>query len=200
MAQMYSKFPGTCQACRTRFAAGTLIDWSRETGARHADETVCAQARQAAAVAPPAPRLDLGPVAAFIGAARQRGLKFPALRVLDVSGTSELRLSLTVKGAAPGSIAVKRGGEFVGCIRPTGETTGGLQADPALQAHLLRVAEAPVQAAQAFAALTCRCSFCNLPLTDEGSVEVGYGPICATHWGLPHRPRGTRTLQQETAA
>lgn len=30
-----------------------------------------------------------------------------------------------------------------------------------------------------------RCCYCNLPLEDVRSKEVGYGPICATHWGLP---------------
>lgn len=30
-----------------------------------------------------------------------------------------------------------------------------------------------------------RCCYCNLPLEDERSKLVGYGPICATHWGLP---------------
>lgn len=40
----------------------------------------------------------------------------------------------------------------------------------------------------------CRCSFCGLALTDEGSVEVGYGPVCAKRWGLPHQPHGVRVL------
>ncbi len=30
-----------------------------------------------------------------------------------------------------------------------------------------------------------RCVFCSLPLTDARSVDVGYGPICAGHHGLP---------------
>lgn len=33
MSQMKSKFAGTCAACRTRFPAGTLIDYDRR-GAR----------------------------------------------------------------------------------------------------------------------------------------------------------------------
>jgi hypothetical protein len=30
-----------------------------------------------------------------------------------------------------------------------------------------------------------RCCYCNLPLEDERSKEVGYGKICAERWGLP---------------
>lgn len=30
-----------------------------------------------------------------------------------------------------------------------------------------------------------RCCYCNLPLEDCRSKEVGYGPVCAKHWGLP---------------
>lgn len=30
-----------------------------------------------------------------------------------------------------------------------------------------------------------RCSYCNKPLEDERSMQVGYGSTCAAHWGLP---------------
>lgn len=31
----------------------------------------------------------------------------------------------------------------------------------------------------------CRCCYCDKPLTDKRSKDVGYGPDCAEHWGLP---------------
>lgn len=40
------------------------------------------------------------------------------------------------------------------------------------------------QAAQ-FGALTGACVFCSRRLTDERSVTVGYGPVCADKAGLP---------------
>lgn len=40
-------------------------------------------------------------------------------------------------------------------------------------------------AAAAWGHLTGTCTFCGLPLEDERSVSVGYGPICATNHGLP---------------
>jgi uncharacterized protein (TIGR02996 family) len=30
-----------------------------------------------------------------------------------------------------------------------------------------------------------RCCYCNMPLEDERSKVVGYGPTCAKRWGLP---------------
>ncbi len=42
-----------------------------------------------------------------------------------------------------------------------------------------------------------RCSFCNKSLTVDGpggSVDVGYGPACALHYGLPHKALSGRKL------
>jgi hypothetical protein len=36
-----------------------------------------------------------------------------------------------------------------------------------------------------FGAVTGSCIFCMRTLTDERSIKVGYGPICAGHNGLP---------------
>ena len=33
--------------------------------------------------------------------------------------------------------------------------------------------------------ITGRCVFCSRTLTDERSIAVGYGPVCADHHGLP---------------
>lgn len=37
---------------------------------------------------------------------------------------------------------------------------------------------------------TGTCCFCTNPLTDESSVKLGYGPICARHYRLPHGRKG----------
>jgi hypothetical protein len=31
----------------------------------------------------------------------------------------------------------------------------------------------------------CRCCYCYKPLEDKRSKDVGYGKVCAQHWGLP---------------
>lgn len=37
---------------------------------------------------------------------------------------------------------------------------------------------------------TGTCCFCANPLTDDSSVKLGYGPVCAKHYRLPHGKKG----------
>jgi len=43
----------------------------------------------------------------------------------------------------------------------------------------------PVGTAASYGKLTGSCCFCGLTLTDARSTSVGYGPVCASHFGLP---------------
>ena len=43
----------------------------------------------------------------------------------------------------------------------------------------------PARTAANYGHLTGHCCFCALPLSDERSTLVGYGPVCAAHFGLP---------------
>jgi hypothetical protein len=197
---MPAKFSGWCKTCKSEIEVGSLILWSRGAGARHATNEGCEAAKaKTAKKRESVGTANLAPVIAFISAARDSGLKFPKLRVLDSDGASELVLGLTgEKSKVSGSVTVKRNGEYVGLVRPTGEVFGAWDApglfDAALVARLLLVASDPAKAAKEFAALKGACSFCDAAITDEGSVEVGYGPVCAKRWGLPHQPKGVRVL------
>ncbi len=51
--------------------------------------------------------------------------------------------------------------------------------------QLKAFADDPVGVAAAHGQLTGRCCFCHLPLRDERSTAVGYGPTCAGNWELP---------------
>jgi len=51
--------------------------------------------------------------------------------------------------------------------------------------RLSELARDPVRVAGEHGRLTGRCCFCNKTLDDERSTAVGYGPICAGHYGLP---------------
>lgn len=44
---------------------------------------------------------------------------------------------------------------------------------------------ATAEQAAAFGHVTGACVFCSRELTDERSLTVGYGPVCATNHGLP---------------
>lgn len=208
---MTARYPGTCATCGGAIQAGTPILWDgrprhfNQEGCRAADReraaraaALCSNPSEANRFAPmagsafrgpQAAEVDLTPIRAFIQAARDRGLKHPKLRVLAADGRTELTLGLTVQGHNPGSVSVCRNGQYLGLIRPDGTRRGSI--DDAMAMHLLAVAADPAAAAKRYAVLKCRCSFCGLELTDAGSVEVGYGPVCARHWGLPHAPKGT---------
>jgi len=190
-----SKFAGRCQSCGQSFPAGTAVEWARGAGARHATTAECTIASAATVTAPqvvvtPA----LASIAAFLLAAKARGLKFPKVRFLAPGG-GEFRLNVAgAQSKAPGSIQVLLDAVWIGRVTPTGDVHGALSARPDLIAALQVIASDPAAAAKAYGALMCRCSFCDLPLTDDGSVEVGYGPVCARRYGLPHVAKGARVL------
>jgi hypothetical protein len=195
---LVSKYAGTCQRCRRPFPAGTAIEWARSSGATHADPQACAAAA-AHPVAPPPSTVvvNLRPIYEFLVAAQARGLQYPKARFLAPDGRQELRLTLAGhRSKVPGSIQVYLADAWIGRVEPPdGRVVGNLASNRAVLDLLLHIASNPAEAAQAYGALMGRCSFCGLALTDEGSVEVGYGPVCAKKWGLPHQPKGTRGVQ-----
>lgn len=197
---MTSKFAGRCKACGISFPAGMTIEWTREAGARHITANGCEMAKLIAAAAAPvavveAPKVDASSVVAFLTAAKDSGLKFPKARFLAPDGVRELRLSLAGAGSkAPGSVQVVVGEQWIGRINADGAVVGSLATNGAVLATLAEIVKNPAAAAKAYGALMSRCSFCNLQLTDAGSVEVGYGPVCAKHYGLPHTAKGTPSV------
>lgn len=203
---MEAKFDSTCSACSCRITKGQMIQFtpghgSTKSSARHQylQDCTTAKANHAAAklsTEQSNPTIDLMPIVEFLQAARTRGLKQPKLRILAPDRVSEIVLGITKGGNAPGSISVVHEKDgFLGCVRTTGHTTSKLAQDTNLQQHLLVVAMDPVSAAKEYAAIKCRCCFCGKELTDAGSVEVGYGPVCAKHWGLPHTAFGVPILR-----
>jgi hypothetical protein len=193
---MASQFPGTCKACGCSFPAGTSIVWAPGAGARHADLQACEAAKAERASAASVPGPDLTKVAKFLSDARDRGLKFPKVRFLAPGGKGELRLHLAgPTSGSPGAVQIKLDGRWIGRVDLDGSLNGSfLKGSEPILLALAKIGEDPAKAAKEYAALMCRCSFCGLALTDEGSVEVGYGPICAKHWGLPHVYVGTPAI------
>jgi hypothetical protein len=53
-----------------------------------------------------------------------------------------------------------------------------------LQTILSDFANDPEKVAQEYGKLTHNCCYCSLPLSTEESLSVGYGNICAKHYGL----------------
>lgn len=129
-------------------------------------------------------------IAIFETAAKH--LKHPAI-VLGIEGIAKhIRLSVAgQKAKVPGSINVATAesfgeGTWFGRITREGEFQPSREPTPtSLIPALQRFACDPAGEAAKHGKLTGACCFCNRKLEDERSTAVGYGPICAGHYGLP---------------
>lgn len=199
-----ANYPGTCNTCKVAFPAGTTIFWAPglTTHATVADCDAAKAANTARLVAfnrerpepVAAPVLDMKPVADFLARATGK-LKFPKVLFLAPGG-GELKLYIAgTRSTFPGSVVVVVNGEWLGRITPEGEAHGrALTGNAALVAALNTLALDPAKAAKEYAALRGCCSFCSKGLTDDGSIEVGYGPRCAKNYNLPWKAKGTKVI------
>lgn len=148
----------------------------------------------------PTTQTQVGNLSGILGLferARQH-LRYPAI-VLSVPAIGQtIRVSLAGSSArVPGSLNVTAQDEYVmgrrrwfGRVLQNG-TFEQRDGDQSIAARLQQFAANPVGIATEHGRLTGRCCFCNLPLADERSTAVGYGPVCATHWNLPWGERPT---------
>lgn len=151
--------------------------------------------RAKAPAAPAAATVEVGSlqqIVTMLEKAKQH-LKFPAILVR--ANDRDLRLSIAGSAAkVPGSINVCSAGayserEWFGRVTASGEFEPCRKYDQATQtaiaAALTALAADPAGAAAGYGHLTGVCCFCGTALTDGRSTEVGYGPTCAKHYGLP---------------
>ena len=85
------------------------------------------------------------------------------------------------------------GAGFYGRIDQSGNWFPTASCDAETSIMVRDFAANPEAAAAAHGRLTGKCCFCNKGLTDERSTEVGYGPVCAEHFGLQWGSRIVRT-------
>ncbi|WP_374312484.1 DUF6011 domain-containing protein [Dongia sp.] len=130
---------------------------------------------------------DLTQIRKLFEKASAAGLKFPKIR-LEVNGTAIKLTPAPTTGRNPGFVYVHRlvDGEYryAGKVSEVG-TYYGHSGDGVLAA-IQALAADPASAAAAHGHTTGNCCFCARLLSDPTSVEVGYGPICAERFGLPH--------------
>ncbi len=134
------------------------------------------------------PVVQLGDFAGVIDLFRkaQEHLKYPKIRLALADGRT-VQLSHRRQGGVNVANGTKYGdynNVYYGRVEDNG-SFDERKHDPEVIDLLKRLATNPAKVAAEYGALTGNCSFCNLPLTDERSTEVGYGPICAGHYGLP---------------
>lgn len=139
----------------------------------------------------------------------RRHLKRPAIVLGWHDGQEhihELRLSLASERArVPGSVNVvgDPSGTWFGRILADGafEHSPRDTTPPEVTDLLTRFACDPAGVAAEHGKLTGKCCFCNLPLTNDRSTAVGYGPTCAKNYGLPWGAKAAtqRALELEAA-
>ncbi len=181
MRKFEAKYPGVCRRCDTRFEVGTEICYAdRHLGYVHADVT-CLLAPPEAEPKP----TDVSGILALLRAAGEH-LRYPRIRLQTPGGQP---VSLRIAGPRskiPGAVTVtdgRRNGDWFGRILPEGIWQGRAPAE--VIELVTRMAEAPAKTAAEYGHLTGSCCFCSRALSDERSTSVGYGPICAGHYGLP---------------
>jgi hypothetical protein len=103
------------------------------------------------------------------------------------------------RAKVPGSINVASEGKYgeatwYGRITQDGKfsPSGKGQEFAGLVEALQALAKDPAGVAAEYGRWRGACCFCSRQLDDERSTEVGYGPTCAEHYGLPW---GTKKLQ-----
>lgn len=122
----------------------------------------------------------------------QEKLRFPKITLQLTQGSL---LSLYVSGARskqPGVVNVTmpstEGKLWLGRVQKDGKFEPSLRADKATQEQvgklLFRLAKDPQGVVKEFGKLTGHCSFCYRTLSDERSLNAGYGPVCAENFGL----------------
>lgn len=139
---------------------------------------------------------DISGIVQLIQNAKSK-LKFP--RVLLLTDVATLRVSLAGPASKmPGSVMITENEKqadgryvWVGRITVDGKFIPGKNvAEDKMStfvAALTLFAADPAGVAKAYGIKTGHCCFCARELTDKVSVGLGYGPICAERWGLPHK-------------
>lgn len=117
-------------------------------------------------------------------------LKRPRVRLQLADGSPLLLALAGANSKYKGQVMVTDGGpyresQWFGVIGLDGAWKPGKVESPAVLEMVKKFAADPVGVAVAYGKATSACCFCAKALTDERSVTVGYGPICADHFGLP---------------
>lgn len=130
--------------------------------------------------------VDLSGVIKLFAHAKQH-LNRPAI-VLRTA-TKEIKLSLASENSKhPGAVYVASGtwgGPYYGRIEPNGTLVPGRDLCDEVRELLRELADKPAETAAKHGKLTGHCCFCARRLSDERSTQVGYGKVCADHFGMP---------------
>lgn len=115
-------------------------------------------------------------------------LKHPKFAINSDAGTIQFSIA-GAKSKVPSAINVTDGGRFgsnkyFGRILPDG-TWQSYAATNEVTQSVKQFATNPAKMAASHGKMTGHCCFCSRSLSDDTSINVGYGKVCADNWGLP---------------
>lgn len=108
---------------------------------------------------------------------RLRGIWLPHVKVSEAP----------ITGRNSGSLYLKsEHGDYLGKITPRGELRAVATIPQEAKEELRQFAIEGHSYLASIGRMSGNCCYCGRDLTDTESVTLGYGPICARHYGLPH--------------
>jgi hypothetical protein len=150
----------------------------------------CIEQNYAQANAPKLPTeiLNFSGISEIFGRAAKK-LKWPKIRLQTADGKNVVLSRAGERSRNHGSLNVTDGGRYganvwYGRISTDGTYHPSANATEAVRTILRRLSADPVNVATEYGKLTGQCCFCGLSLTTDESLMVGYGPVCATNYGL----------------
>lgn len=129
----------------------------------------------------PAAKLDLSQIKEKFDAAREKGIKRCALRIIGFKFTRASDF-----GRNKGYIYIKdtdNGDLYLGKVSPNGEFFKSYDCTDDHIKGLLKANENIFAAARLYGQKTGRCTICGRELTNKRSIELGIGMICQGKWG-----------------
>lgn len=137
-----------------------------------------------------AKKLNMAGVNSLFDKAVASGLKYPKIRLQTQTGQKVCLARAGNRSRHPGHIMVTDGepfgyNKFFGRVDQTGQYHPADANTDEVHILLEQLGSDPATVASKFGKLTGNCCFCMHSLDDERSTEVGYGPVCAKHFGLP---------------
>jgi hypothetical protein len=110
-----------------------------------------------------------------------QALKYPKITFVSTNG-SKVQVYL----AAKGYIAIKVDGEYQGKIMNKDSDLIFYPCQADLRTEIENFCSFPAYQSKIYGQRYNHCCFCGRELVESTSVSLGYGPICAENFGLPH--------------
>lgn len=143
----------------------------------------------------PAPAEDAGDLMPIIRLFQAAAAKVDKPQIIFYFDDMPIGLTLATGARTkyPGAVFVSNGEKkfrsseniYYGRISPQGKLIPAAACDENIVAFLRVFASKPAEIAAEAGKMSGKCCFCRKELTDERSLEVGYGLICSTTWKLP---------------